>query len=114
MTQTRLALPANFEFGVAAASYQIEGAVHEDDRGPSIWDTFSHTPGRVLQGDTGDAACDHYHRYPADAALRAQPGVASSRLWLAWPGIQPTGKGPANAAVLAFYDRLVDALLERG
>ena len=62
MTQTRPALPADFEFGVATAAYQIEGAVHEDDRGPSIWDTFSHTPGKVADGDTGDVACDHYHR----------------------------------------------------
>ena len=114
MTQTRPALPADFEFGVATASYQIEGAVHEDDRGPSIWDTFSHTPGKVFQGDTGDVACDHYHRYPEDVALMAELGVDSYRLSLAWPRIQPTGKGPANAAGLAFYDRLVDALLERG
>jgi beta-glucosidase len=114
MTQISPALPASFEFGVATASYQIEGAVHEDGRGPSIWDTFSHTPGKVFQGDTGDVACDHYHRYPEDVALMADLGVDSYRLSLAWPRIQPTGKGPANAAGLAFYGRLVDALLERG
>ena len=114
MTQTRPALPADFEFGVATAAYQIEGAVHEDDRGPSIWDTFSHTPGRVAGGDTGDVACDHYHRYPEDVALMAELGVDSYRLSMAWPRIQPTGKGPANPAGLAFYDRLVDALLEKG
>jgi beta-glucosidase len=114
MTQTRPALPADFEFGVATAAYQIEGAVHEDGRGPSIWDTFSHTPGRVAGGDTGDVACDHYHRYPEDVALMGELGVDSYRLSLAWPRIQPTGKGPANPAGLAFYDRLVDALLEKG
>jgi beta-glucosidase len=114
MTQTRPALPADFEFGVATAAYQIEGAVHADGRGPSIWDTFSHTPGKVAAGDTGDVACDHYHRYPEDVALMGELGVDSYRLSLAWPRIQPTGKGPASPAGLAFYDRLVDALLEKG
>ena len=96
MTQTRLALPADFEFGVATASYQIEGAVHEDDRGPSIWDTFSHTPGKVHDGDTGDVACDHYHRYPEDVALMAQLGIDSYRLSMAWPRIQPDRQGPGQ------------------
>ncbi|HET7304953.1 MAG TPA: GH1 family beta-glucosidase [Segeticoccus sp.] len=114
MDQHRLGLPADFEFGVATASYQIEGAVHEDGRGPSIWDTFSHTPGRTANGDTGDEACDHYHRYAEDVALMADLGVDSYRLSLAWPRVQPDGKGPAEPRGLAFYDRLVDALLERG
>jgi beta-glucosidase len=104
-------LPAGFEFGVATASYQIEGAVTEDGRGPSIWDTFSHTPGRVHGDENGDVACDHYHRYPEDVALMRDLGVDSYRLSVAWPRIQPTGRGAANAAGLAFYDRLIDALL---
>jgi beta-glucosidase len=107
-------LPPGFELGVATAAYQIEGGVHEGGRGPSIWDTFSHTPGRVAGGDTGDVACDHYHRYDQDVALMADLGVDSYRLSVAWPRIQPQGRGPANQAGLAFYDRLVDSLLERG
>ena len=94
MTQTRPALPADFEFGVATASYQIEGAVHEDDRGPSIWDTFSHTPGKVFQGDTGDVACDHYHRYPEDVALMARAG---RRQLPALAGVAPHPARPARA-----------------
>jgi len=107
-------LPRGFELGVATAAYQIEGAVHEDGRGPSIWDTFSHTPGRVAGGDTGDVACDHYHRYAEDVRLMGDLGVDSYRLSVAWPRIQPEGRGAANPAGLAFYDRLVDALLEQG
>jgi len=107
-------LPAGFEFGVATASYQIEGAVGEDGRGRSIWDTFSHTPGRVHEGQTGDIACDHYHRYPEDIALMRDLGIDSYRFSVAWPRIQPDGKGLANEAGLAFYDRLVDALLAEG
>ncbi|TWP36479.1 GH1 family beta-glucosidase [Leekyejoonella antrihumi] len=107
-------LPKGFEFGVAMASYQVEGAVEEDGRGPSIWDTFSHTPGKVFADQNGDVACDHYHRYAEDIDLMAALGIDSYRLSMAWPRIQPTGKGPANAAGLAFYDRLVDGLLERG
>jgi beta-glucosidase len=109
-----LNLPAGFEFGVATASYQIEGAVGEDGRGPSIWDTFSHTPGKVSNGDTGDVACDHYHRYEEDVALMHELGVDSYRFSVAWPRIQPDGRGPANAAGLSFYDRLVDTLLNAG
>jgi beta-glucosidase len=110
----RIELPAGFELGVATASYQIEGAVGEGGRGASIWDTFSHTPGRVVGGDTGDVACDHYHRYAQDVSLMADLGVDSYRLSVAWPRIQPLGVGAANPQGLAFYDRLVDALLERG
>ena len=88
--------------------------VHEDDRGPSIWDTFSHTPGKVAAGDTGDVACDHYHRYPEDVELMGELGVDSYRLSLAWPRIQPTGRGAANLKGVAFYDRLVDELLKAG
>jgi len=107
-------LPPGFELGVATASYQIEGAVREGGRGPSIWDTFSHTPGRVHDGDTGDTACDHYHRYAEDVSLMGDLGVDSYRFSVAWPRIQPEGRGAANPAGLAFYDRLVDSLLERG
>jgi len=107
-------LPRGFELGVATAAYQIEGAVHEGGRGLSIWDTFSHTPGRVAGGDTGDVACDHYHRYAQDVSLMGDLGVDSYRLSVAWPRIQPEGRGAPNLAGLAFYDRLVDALLEQG
>src|SRR6185503_11778335 len=113
MTEPLPAFPPGFTWGVSTASYQIEGAVSEDGRGTSVWDTFSHTPGKVRDGDTGDVACDHYHRYPEDVALMADLGVGAYRFSVAWPRIQPTGEGPANAAGLDYYDRLVDSLLER-
>ncbi len=103
-----------FRWGVSTAAYQIEGAVHEGGRGVSIWDTFSHEPGRIADGETGDVACDHFHRYREDVELIAELGADSYRFSIAWPRIQPTGSGPANPAGLDFYDRLVDALLERG
>jgi beta-glucosidase len=106
--------PEGFTWGVATASYQIEGAVAEDGRSPSIWDTFSHTPGAVLNGDTGDVADDHYHRYREDVDLLGDLGVGSYRFSLAWPRLQPDGRGPLNEAGIDFYARLVDALLERG
>ncbi len=106
--------PDGFVWGTATASYQIEGAVHEGGRGPSIWDTFSHRPGAVVDGDTGDVADDHYHRYPADVALLADLGVTHYRFSLAWPRLQPDGRGPINPAGLDFYQRLVDELLGRG
>ncbi|NUK32951.1 beta-glucosidase [Streptomyces lunaelactis] len=108
------ALPADFTWGVATAAYQIEGAVAEDGRSPSIWDTFSHTPGAVAGGDTGDVACDHYHRWPEDIGLMKQLGVDAYRFSIAWPRIVPGGDGPANTAGLDFYDRLVDGLLTAG
>jgi beta-glucosidase len=108
-----LTFPVGFRWGTATASYQIEGAVAEDGRKPSIWDTFSHTPGRVRDGDTGDVACDHYHRYRDDIALMAGLGVNAYRFSLAWPRIQPDGRGAANQAGLDFYRRLVDELLSR-
>jgi beta-glucosidase len=114
MTAVSEDLPAGFTFGVATASYQIEGAVHEGGRGVSIWDTFSHTPGRVLGGDTGDIACDHYHRYAEDVALMRDLGVDSYRFSVAWPRVQPTGSGATNQAGLDFYSRLVDTLLDNG
>jgi beta-glucosidase len=106
--------PAGFHWGVATSAYQIEGAVAADGRGPSIWDTFAHEPGRIADGTTGDVACDHYHRYADDVALMVGLGVSAYRFSIAWPRIQPDGTGPANPAGLAFYDRLVDALLAAG
>ncbi len=106
--------PARFAFGAATASYQVEGSVRADGRGPSIWDTFSHTPGRTRDGDTGDVACDHYRRWESDLDLMAGLGLRAYRFSVAWPRIQPNGRGTPNAAGLDFYDRLVDGLLERG
>ncbi|GIJ68280.1 GH1 family beta-glucosidase [Virgisporangium ochraceum] len=106
--------PPGFTWGVSTASYQIEGAVAEGGRGTSVWDTFAHTPGRTKDGDTGDVACDHYHRYPEDVRLMADLGVGAYRFSVAWPRVQPTGGGKANADGLDFYDRLVDALAARG
>ena len=105
--------PPGFLWGAATASYQIEGAATADGRGPSIWDTYSHTPGMVWNGDNGDRACDHYHRMDEDLDLLAQLGVGAYRFSVAWPRIQPTGKGPANQAGLDFYRRLVDGLRSR-
>ncbi|RII08072.1 Beta-glucosidase [Streptomyces sp. YIM 130001] len=106
--------PPGFVFGAATASYQIEGAATEDGRGPSIWDTYSHTPGKTHHGHTGDVACDHYHRYPEDVALLRDLGVDSYRFSIAWPRIQADGSGAANPKGLDFYSRLVDSLLEAG
>jgi beta-glucosidase len=104
----------DFRWGTSTSAYQIEGAVTEDGRGPSIWDTFSHEPDRISDGSTGDKACDHYHRYPQDIELMTGLGVNSYRFSIAWPRIQPTGSGAVNPAGLGFYDRLVDALLAAG
>jgi beta-glucosidase len=109
-----LVFPDDFVFGSATAAYQIEGAVDEDGRGASIWDTFSRTPGAVENGDTGDVADDHYHRLDDDLDLIASLGLNAYRFSIAWPRIQPTGRGPANPAGLAFYERLVDGLISRG
>lgn len=113
MTPNRTDFPADFLWGTATASYQIEGAVLEDGRGASIWDTFSHTPGRVKGGDTGDIACDHYHRWESDLDLMKRVGVNAYRLSIAWPRVIPNGRGNVNTKGLAFYDRLIDGLLER-
>ncbi|MEU5904704.1 GH1 family beta-glucosidase [Micromonospora sp. NPDC047527] len=109
-----LTFPPGFLWGAATAAYQIEGAATEDGRGPSIWDTFSHTPGRTVNGHTGDVACDHYHRLDPDVALMAELGLKSYRFSVSWPRVQPGGSGPANAAGLDFYRRLVDNLLANG
>ncbi|GGB30050.1 beta-glucosidase [Sphingomonas metalli] len=106
--------PNGFVWGCATASYQIEGAVREDGRGPSIWDTFSHTPGRVANGDTGDVACDSYHRYAEDVALLKGLGVGAYRMSIAWSRIFPEGRGKPNPKGVAYYDRVVDALLAAG
>ena len=103
--------PDDFLWGSATASYQIEGAVTEDERGPSIWDTFSHTPGKTHNGDTGDVACDHYHRFADDVTLMQQLGLQAYRFSVAWPRVIPHGFGQVNERGLDFYDRLVDALL---
>jgi len=106
--------PQGFMWGVAAASYQIEGAAWKDGRGESIWDRFSRTPGRVLNGHTGDVACDHYNRYKEDVSLMKELGVNSYRFSIAWPRIYPGGTGQVNQRGLDFYKRLVEELLENG
>ncbi len=107
-------LPAGFTIGAATAAYQIEGAVAENGRGESIWDRFTHTPGVIADGQTGDIACDHYHRWRDDIALMNQLNLNAYRFSIAWPRIIPAGRGKANEAGLTFYDRLVDGLLEAG
>lgn len=109
-----LDFPRGFLWGAATASYQIEGAVNEDGRGRSVWDTFSHTPGLVENGDTGDVACDHYHRYLGDVDLMAEVGIQAYRFSIAWPRLLPEGKGSVNQKGIDFYNRLIDALLEKG
>ncbi|MFF3564836.1 GH1 family beta-glucosidase [Streptomyces sp. NPDC002574] len=106
--------PPGFLFGAATAAYQIEGAHDEDGRGPSIWDTFSHTPGRTADGATGDVACDHYHRHAEDVALLEGLGVDSYRFSVAWSRVLPEGRGRINDKGLDFYDRLTDDLLAAG
>jgi beta-glucosidase len=109
-----LDFPTGFLWGTATASYQIEGAVQEDGRGVSIWDTFCRTPGKVFHGDTGDVACDHYHRWRQDVELMAGLGLNAYRLSVAWPRVQPDGAGPWEQRGVDFYRRLVDRLVERG
>jgi beta-glucosidase len=106
--------PRGFLWGAATASYQIEGAVTEGGRSPSIWDTFSATPGRTRDGDTGEVACDHYHRVAEDVGLMRELGLDAYRFSVAWPRIVPSGDGAPNPLGIAFYDRLVDSLLEAG
>ena len=108
------AFPEGFVWGAATAAYQIEGATDIDGRGQSIWDVFAHTPGRVTNGETGDVACDHYHRYRDDVALMAELGLDAYRFSVSWPRVLPEGTGQVNEAGLDFYDRLVDELLAHG
>ncbi|MEV1131213.1 GH1 family beta-glucosidase [Agromyces sp. NPDC049794] len=109
-----LEFPTGFLIGSATAAYQIEGAATADGRGPSIWDTFSATPGKIVNGDTGDVADDHYNRLDEDLDLMAELGLEAYRFSIAWPRIQPLGSGAVNEAGLAFYRRLVDGLIARG
>ncbi|PRX48656.1 broad-specificity cellobiase [Prauserella shujinwangii] len=111
---TRLVFPEGFVWGAGTAAYQIEGAARADGRGLSIWDTFAHTPGKVLHGDTGDVATDHYHRFREDVALMADLGLAAYRFSVSWPRIQPDGDGVVNERGLDHYDRLVDELAAHG
>jgi beta-glucosidase len=111
---SRIRFPEGFHWGVATASYQIEGGWKEDGKGESIWDRFAHTPGRIKNGDTGDVACDSYRRWREDVALLREMNLTSYRFSIAWPRIQPSGAGPANPKGLDYYRRLVDALLEAG
>lgn len=109
-----MAFPKNFLWGAATASYQIEGAARLDGRGECIWTRFSHTPGKVMNGDTGDVATDHYHRYVEDVALMKELGLQAYRFSVSWPRVIPNGTGATNPAGLDFYDRLVDELLSVG
>jgi beta-glucosidase len=109
-----LSFPPGFRFGAATAAYQIEGAAHEDGRGDSIWDTFCRLPGVIHNGDTGDVACDHYHRWREDLDLMAALGLDTYRFSISWPRVQPDGAGALNPAGVRFYRRLVEGLLERG
>ncbi|MGW7595502.1 glycoside hydrolase family 1 protein, partial [Streptomyces rubiginosohelvolus] len=109
-----LTFPPGFLWGAASAAYQVEGAAQEDGRTPSIWDTFSHTPGKVLAGDTGDVAVDHYHRFREDVRLMAELNLGAYRFSVSWSRVQPTGRGPAVQRGLDFYRSLVDELLGAG
>jgi len=110
----KITFPDGFLWGVASSSYQIEGAWNEDGKGESIWDRFSHTPGNIKNGDTGDIACDHYHLYKKDVALMRELGVQAYWFSISWPRVLPKGKGDINRVGLEFYNRLVDELLEAG
>lgn len=112
-TRSRM-FPEGFQWGVATSSYQIEGAWEEDGKGPSIWDTYAHTPGKIANDDTGDVANDHYHRYPEDVAIMKSIGATGYRFSVAWPRIFPEGTGTPNAKGVDFYSRLVDELLAAG
>lgn len=110
----RADFPPDFSWGVATAAYQIEGAWNEGGRGPSIWDTFSHTPGKILAGDNGDHAVDHYHRYLEDVELMAELGVGAYRFSISWSRLIPDGTGDVNPEGVEFYRRLCNALLDKG
>jgi beta-glucosidase len=112
MTDQEFAFPKDFVWGAATAAYQIEGAWDEDGKGESIWDRFSHTPGKIHHGDVGDVACDHYHRWREDIEMMKAIGLKAYRFSVAWPRVLPDGRGEINQAGLDFYSQLVDALLE--
>jgi len=109
-----MSFPKDFVWGAAAASYQIEGAWDADGKGPSIWDVMVRQPGKIWEGHTGDAACDHYHRYKEDVALMREVGLKAYRLSISWPRVLPQGTGSVNKEGLSFYDRLIDELLACG
>ena len=106
--------PSAFLWGAATSAYQIDGAVREDGRTPSIWDTFAHTPGMIAGGDTGDVACDHYHRWAEDVGLMADLGLNAYRFSVSWPRLQPGGTGPLNARAVTFYRGLLESLHAAG
>jgi beta-glucosidase len=108
------AFPAGFRWGVATAAYQIEGGAREGGRGPSIWDTFAHTPGLTRDGDTGDIACDHYHRWESDLDLLVELGITDYRMSVSWSRLQPTGQGPLNPIAVEFYAAVLAGLRDRG
>lgn len=110
----QIIFPKNFIWGAATAAYQIEGGIKEDGRGESIWDRFSHTPGKVTNGDTGDVACDHYHRFQQDIGIMKDLGLKGYRFSIAWPRIFPEGRGRVNQPGIDFYNRLIDQLLKNG
>ena len=112
--QAPLVPKSGFRWGVSTSSFQIEGAAHIDGRGHSIWDTFCRQQGRVKNGDTGDVACDHYHRFAEDIALMRDLGIDAYRFSISWPRVLPRGRGAANETGLSFYDRLIDDLLSAG
>lgn len=114
LAEPRYGFPANFRWGAATAAFQVEGASKQDERGESIWDRFASTPGNIRNSDSGQVACDHYHRYREDIALMQRMNIGSYRFSIAWPRIQPRGQGAPNKKGLDFYDRLVDSLLEVG
>lgn len=106
--------PNGFLWGAASAAYQVEGAWNEEGKGPSVWDSFTKLPGKTFEGSNGDVAVDHYHRVEEDVALMAEMGLKAYRFSVSWPRIYPAGRGEVNEAGLAFYDRLIDALLAHG
>ncbi len=110
----KLIFPEDFEWGAATSSYQIEGAYNEDGKGESIWDRFSHQKGNIDNNDTGDIACDHYHRYREDISLMKEIGLDTYRFSISWPRILPVGKGEINQKGIDFYKRLVEELLKAG
>lgn len=114
MSSGQAQFPEGFLWGAATAAYQIEGGARDGGRGESIWDRFSHTPGKVLNGDTGDVACDHYHRWREDIGIMRELGLGAYRFSVAWPRILPNGRGQRNDQGLDFYDRLVEGLLDAG
>ena len=109
---TTLKFPKNFVWGAATSAYQIEGAWNADGKGPSIWDTFSHKPGKIVNNENGDVTVDHYHRYKDDVKLMADLGLKAYRFSIAWTRILPDGRGKVNQKGWAFYDRLIDELLK--